>query len=98
MTRESIFRELVAAKNKQDSYIRSIPSDINGAIYDNEYVNSLNQVIDMLIEHVFQEHSESVYWFLYDWKPNYHVAVNDVTKPIATLDDYIKFMQEHENF
>lgn len=98
MTRENIFRELVAAKNKQDSYISSIPSDIKGAIYDNEYVNINNQVIDMLIEHVFQEHSEAVYWFLYDWKPSYPVAVNGVTEPIANLDEYIKFMQEHKNF
>jgi hypothetical protein len=92
MNKEEIFRKLVERNNVRKEYLDKIPSDISPALFDNELVNSYGMDVDMLTNFVFGDASESVYWFLYEWKPGH--KVNDV--PIMDIGQYITYMTLYE--
>lgn len=98
MKKSDVFRKLVKLRTDADVFMNSIPSPINDAIFDNDYSNSQGLMIDMLTDEYFGKHAESVYWFLYEWKPGYTVSIDGKEKGINSLDEYIKWMIEHEDF
>ena len=98
MNKEKIFRELYSNMVKRDEYFDRLPSDINVAFIDNEYVNNLSMERDMLLKIIFGEHTEAVEWFLYEWKPGFEVGCLGVCVPIHNIDDYINYMKEYEGF
>jgi hypothetical protein len=98
MTREELFRKLYEEEVRRDNWFKSLPLDINSAFFDNEYVNSLYYENSMLIEKVFDEHAESVFWFIYEWKPGYEVEFDGKTTKIYDIDGYINWMKYVEGF
>ena len=101
MNKETIFRKLYKNEQRRIEWIDKVPSDIQSAFFDNDYVNSLHNSNDLLMEAVFQEHYDSVMWFLCDWKPGVTDEVGHVgcepTK-IENIDQYIEWMKIHEGF
>lgn len=98
MNREQIFRELYKEQVKRDEWFNKLPIDINAAFFDNAYVNSLADVNHMLVNNLFGEYADSVYWFLYEWKPGYEVGFDGKTTAINNIDEYIDWMKAVEGF
>ena len=98
MNREKVFRQIVKLHNEADQWIDKVPSDINAAFFDNTYVNALRMQIDLLMTACFGEYTESVEWFLHEWKPGYEVGFEGHTVPINSLDEYIEWMKVNEGF
>lgn len=98
MNKEQLFRMMYERKQHEDAYIDSLPRDIAQAIFDNAYVNSITHVQDKLARYVFGDHMESIWWFLYEWKPGYEVSSNGITRKIDSIDEYINWMKEQEGF
>lgn len=98
MSKEQIFRQLYDNQVKRDAYIDSVPSDLSAFVYDNEYVNSLDADRSVLMDEVFGEHVEAIYWFLYEWKPGAEVGFDGHTEAIQDIDQYISWMKRFEGF
>lgn len=93
-----VFKELYENELKRDMYVEKIPSDIRMSIVDNEFTASLEEERSMLIKLLFKEYTESIEWFLYEWKPGYEVGIDNVMTKINNIDEYISWMQENEGF
>jgi hypothetical protein len=93
MTKAQIFRKLVELKNQRYTYLESIPSDIQQAIFDNKAMDTLERAQDMLINEYFAEDAEAVFWFLYDWEPGFLVGINGTNTKINNIEDYITWMK-----
>ena len=98
MNKEQIFRKLCSNNQIRDNYFSQLPADICMSYVDNGYVNNLLNERDMLLEFIFGEHTESIQWFLYDWKPGMEVGYDDVMTKIQNIDEYIDFMKKNEGF
>ena len=98
MTKIEVFKKLVALNKKQNDYIDRVPSDISAVVFDNEYINIQGQMMDLLIQNYFGDQADSIYWFLYDWKPGYSVEVDGQQTMINNIDEYIAWMKAVEFF
>jgi hypothetical protein len=98
MTKEQLFRNMVALQTVANDYIKQIPTDIQDSFFDNGYVNTIRMMNDELIEVAFGEHYPSVEWFLYEWKPGYEVGYDGKFTVINNLDEYIEWMKLVEGF
>jgi hypothetical protein len=83
---------------ERDEYLNTVPSDINGFIFDNSYVNSLQDDYSTMLKVIFDEHAEAIEWFLYEWKPGYEVEFDGKTKKIHNIDEYIDWIKSMEGF
>lgn len=92
---------ILSAKEAQDKYIDSIPSDIRDAIFDNTYSNEQGMLNDFLMKELFGDQLvEEVYWFLYDWKPGVTITTrtssgSPIVHVINTIDDFVGFAVQH---
>ena len=98
MTKEQIFRTLYDNYLKREAYLDSVPSDLQPAVFDTEYVNLLDADKNILLEAVFGEYKQSIEWFLYEWQPGYEVGINGVNVKIYNIDQYIDWMKVNEGF
>jgi hypothetical protein len=99
MNKEQIFRKMYDSNVKRDAYIASIPPDISAAFFDNTYVNELSMQVDWLCLALFGDSIDSVYWFLYEWKPGYECGIGDKELcKIENIDDMINWMKANEGF
>lgn len=94
MNKAQIFRELYNNSVAREGYIDRVPVDIRDAISSNDYSINLQLERDMLLKQVFGEYTEAVEWFLYEWRPGF--KVDDVA--INSIDEYIAYMVQHEEF
>ena len=98
MNKEKLFRKLVENNADRDAYFMSIPADISMAFIDNQYVNSLINERDIMLKMIFGDHTYSVEWFLYEWKPGMEVGFDGNMTAINNIDEYIDFMKTYEGF
>ena len=98
MNREQLFRKLYELKQARFAYLDTVPRDIQSALFDNEFVNTLDTTIQILIEKVFGE-SYGIEWFLYEWKPGMEVGIfGEPLTPIYTIDEYILWVKANETW
>lgn len=98
VNKERIFRELCYNDAVRDGYLGQIPVDIRMSYVDNGYVNNLLHERDMLIKLIFEEHTEAVEWFMYEWKPGMKCGYDGHMVKINNIDEYIDFMKKNEGF
>lgn len=98
MNKEQIFRKLYEEQLRREEWLDKIPSNINSVFFDNEYVNSMSIANDMLIEKVFDEHAESIFWFLHEWTPGAEVGYDGEYTKINGINQYILWMRNVEGF
>jgi hypothetical protein len=65
----AVLRKLREIEKQQSAYIDLIPDDISGIIYDNQYSNLQGLKSDIVIQALFVDAVEDVYWFLYEFTP-----------------------------
>jgi len=98
MSKEQLFREIYKLQQEADEYIDKLPSDIATSYVDNGYVNPQLLIQEKLMQAVFNEHYESVCWFLYEWKRGYEVGIGGIETKIYSIDEYIEWMKLNEGF
>ena len=98
MNKEAIFRQIVKCHNDRDEYLDKVPTDLQASLFDNRYTDSLCEERDILLKTIFGEHTESIEWFLYEWKPGMKCASDGVETTIYSLDAYIEWIRENEDF
>jgi hypothetical protein len=79
-------------------YLDSIPPDINSVFFDNAYVNNLAMQRDVLIEELFGDMAEDVFWFLYEFEagksPGPHLILADGIKyTFVTDESYYEYLK-----
>lgn len=99
ISKEQVFRTLEKEEKIRNEYYDSLPSDMKDVLY-NEYIESLYRCNDLLIDALFDEHADSVNWFLHEgWEPGDEVGVvGENLTPIHNIDEYIEWMKTHEGF
>ena len=97
-TKEMLFRRLYQDHLDREAYLDSCPDEIQLFIMDNKYAGITGAQNSILIQHIFGDHAESIFWFLYEWKPGYEVGFNGVTRAINNIDEYIDWMKQFEGF
>jgi hypothetical protein len=93
-----IVRKLKESQIRTDAYTDSIPSDIRLVVIENEYTNELQKQNEMLIESLFGEHGEEVFWFLYEFtlgrSTGPHIKHSDGTEyTFTTYEDYYNYLK-----
>ena len=94
-----IVRKLKDLGTKQDEYIKTIPSDIGSAFFDNEYTYLISMQRDLLINQLFGDMADDVTWFLYEFEagksPGPHCILADGTEYVYnTNEDYYTYLTE----
>lgn len=87
--------------SKRDKYISSIPTDIRVRLFDNEYINSLNKTLDLLLQHTFKEYFNDVDWFLYQvyiFGAPQSITVSDRTYIISDLETFLHYAKVELKF
>lgn len=90
-TFENLVTTLYNNKLVRDEKFNKFPPNYRIMILDEEYVESVLQENDLLLEHVFGSHYLCVCWFLFDWKPGYTLVDNGITYVIQSLEDYLNY-------
>jgi len=93
-----LVRKLKDHETRMNQYLDSIPSDLNSVFFDNAYVNNLAMQRDALIEELFGDMAEDVYWFLYEFEagktPGPHLQLADGTKyTFVTDESYYEYLK-----
>jgi len=97
MTKEQIFRNLYANYVNRDAYLDRIPNDLQTYVFDNTYSNLLSNDCAMMINHIFGDAADGIFWFLYEWQPGYEVGYHEHERAIQNIDDYIDWMKNVEH-
>lgn len=93
---KKLVSELYALDKEREAYIRSIPSDINAAFFDNTYTRTSGMQFDLVMQALFGDIYEDVCWFLYDCKftgPN-QIIVDKREYEIKSLEDYFDYAEK----
>lgn len=98
MKKSDIFRALYKSYVARGEYIDKVPNDIVTSVFDNKYVNLLQDDNTMMMCILFGEHMEAVEWFLYEWDPSKSAAVDDEKYYFKDIEEYIDYMKATEGF
>ena len=96
----SIVTRLYDDKDFQNSYmtrVREVDPYLTDSIIENKYIDSVLKQNDFLLQALFGELSDHVYWFPYDWKLGFNIKYNDVDYVINNVADFITCTQQIYN-
>lgn len=84
----------------RDKYIDQVPHDIQSAVFDNYYTNSLGIVADRLADMLFAEYADDVAWFLYecDYDRIARIEVEDRVYIIDSIETYFAYAEQEMKF
>lgn len=97
-----IVRNLKSYDLYMKKYLDRIPTDIRSIVFDNEYTGYLSSQTSMLIEQLFDEYTEDIMWFLYEFKVGSagpHIVDPDGTEyTFYTDEDYYHYLESLGEF
>ena len=96
----SIVTRLYDDRDFQNSYltrIREVDPYLTDSMIENKYIDSVLKQNDFLLQALFGELSDHVYWFLYDWKYGFNIKYNDVDYVINNVADFVTCTQQIYN-
>lgn len=93
-----VVRKLREIEKQQSEYIDKLPSDISGFVFDNEYSNLQGLKFDLVLQTLFGDFAEDVYWFLYDFVPGktagpHVIESNGTEHTFNSDDDYYEYLK-----
>ena len=93
-----IVAQLKEYDTQQVAYLDSLPGDISAAFFDNKYANLLGNQRDLLIKALFEDMTEDVEWFLYEFEagksPGPHcITENGTEYTFLTNEDYYNYLE-----
>jgi len=92
-----LVRKLKDMEEEMDQYIDTVPLDLRQVLFDNSYVNGMALQRDRLVEALFGDMAEDIFWFLCEFKagrsPGPHVILKDGTEFTFNYnEDYYKYL------
>ena len=93
-----IVRKLKDSCLVRDNYVKKLPPDFY-TLFDNEYVNELEKQIDMMVESLFGDMAEDVFWFLYEYHQEtasngpHLILQNGTEYTFKTNEDYYEYLK-----
>lgn len=92
-----LVRKLKDMEEEMDQYIDTVPSDLRQVLFDNSYVNGMALQRDRLVEALFGDMADDIFWFLCEFKagktPGPHVILEDGTEFTFNYnEDYYKYL------
>ena len=95
MTKTELLKKLRTHQKQRDAYLETIPQDLRSVVFDNEYAENLQAENALLMAAVFGERlNDWVGYFLYEWKPGYHVTDEHGKEwKLESDEDYYKFFE-----
>jgi hypothetical protein len=96
-----IVRKLRDYEKRRDEYLYALPNDVRNFLMDNQYTNMQDMKSQELLEALFGEDIDAVYWLLYDYDSvkddGPHITHADGTEyTFETDEDYYKYLEELE--
>lgn len=92
-----ILKKIKEIEHKQNDYLDSVPSDISSVVFDNEYANMNGIKFDIVLQALFGDYIEEVYWFLYEFKPGKslgpHITVDQKEYTFKDEQDYYDYLE-----
>ena len=84
----------------RNEYLETVPSDLQLAVVDNFYTNSLGVIGDRLADLLFDEYAEDVSWLLYecDYDRISHITVDSRDYIINSLEAYFDYAEKEMKF
>jgi hypothetical protein len=94
-----IVRKLRDYEKQRDEYLCSLPNDVCNFLLDNQYTNMQDMKSQELLEALFGEDIDAVYWLLYDYDnikdSSPHITHKDGTEyTFETDEDYYTYLKE----
>lgn len=87
---DRITEELKNSLFNRNEYLDTLPQNFSEIIIDNDYVEHLSMDYNMLIEELFDDMTEHVYWYLYEWKSGFVIEDNNVKYIINNHEDFVE--------
>ena len=96
-----IVRKLRSYEKQRDEYLNSLPNEVRNFLLDNRYTEMQDMKSQQLLEGLFGEDVDRVYWILYDYDnvrdSSPHITHKDGTEyTFETDEDYYKYLEELE--
>jgi hypothetical protein len=91
-----VVRELKRLNNVAEDFVEEVPYCIASSIFDNDYANAKGLSVELLIRALFQDDTEEIFWFLYEFKPKPtpQLWLADGTAIAFTCEeDYYKYLE-----
>jgi hypothetical protein len=96
---KSLIKRLVKEYHLGDTWLDTIPSDINSVFFDNPYVDSLHRTNTLLMQALFDDALlQEVQWFIHEWRADNDVSLRTITFPdgstcvINDVDDFVDYL------
>lgn len=94
-TVKKLIQNIQIQKKIGNDWLDNINSEIRTVFFDNSYVESLHNQVQLLMKQTFKNIYEEVDWFLYDWRPGFTITNKDGKDyVINNLDDFIQYLSE----
>lgn len=95
----SVIKKLRTLDKKATDYINTVPLSLQSAVFDNDYTTAYGQMHDVLIEALFKDNAEDVFWFLHEFKPSktkVQIVLGDGTSFIFKNDEqYYDYLRKY---
>jgi hypothetical protein len=96
---KSLIKRLVKEYHLGDTWLDTIPRDINSVFFDNPYVDSLHRTNTLLMQALFDDALlQEVQWFIYEWSDDKPAELRTITFPngskfvINNVDDFVDYL------
>lgn len=100
MNTQQLIIELHNHHLRGSRWLDTVPPEINSVFFDNTYVDSLQQCLEIMMKaHFSDELLQELQWFLYEWDKDHPIALRTITFPdnttyiINNVQDYIEYLQ-----
>lgn len=93
-----VIKKLRISQLLQQAYVDGLPREFQELLIDNEYANEQDKQKHVLIEALFPDYAEDVYWFLYEFEAGKtrgpHLRLPCGTEYTFHTDaDYFKYLE-----
>jgi hypothetical protein len=93
----TILKKIKEIEHNQNTYLDSVPSDISTVVFDNEYANMNGLKFDIVLQALFGDYVDEVYWFLYEFKPGKihgpHITFDKKEYTFKDEQDYYDYLE-----
>jgi hypothetical protein len=90
---------LVTLRASAERVLAQLPSEFGEFVVTNSYTDLIEQQKELALRLAFGAFWEDVSWFLYDWRPGFHISVpsdngTSIKYVINNIDDYLDYAKK----
>jgi hypothetical protein len=92
-----IVKQLKELIDSQDDYLETVPEDIRDLLFDNKYAALQDLKLQLVMEKLFEDVDEDIYWFLYDFEAGAvggpHIIKESKEYYIKSNEEYYEYLR-----